>query len=324
MSSAVASSVDGRRFTFESPNEELELRPGGYAVCGGYLGQVHEVEPGERGFARGGGILLDPEVKPFGEVPIEAAAQERVASWLETARPARAALDVGELVLQPRAAVRARRERVRPAHVPLRPVGLGKDVRAGHGARAAAARDLAADRRARPELGLRPAGRAARRGRRRAGRALPRGDRRPRGASAAPTGSDRLHVRFGDRDPRSRRRCCGSTRSPTATSTPRCSTLLDSERPGVPRGGEPLDGAARVRRAPGSTLGSALATSASTAGRSGRRADSRLARGARAARRPALPRRGPRLARDAARSRRSRPRRCSRRSGGGARRASRC
>src|SRR4051794_7154453 len=101
MSGAVASSVDGRRFTFEGPNEELELRPGGYAVCGGYLGQVHELEPGERGFARGGGILLDPEVKPFGEVPIEAAAQERVAAWLETVRPARAALDVGELVLQP-------------------------------------------------------------------------------------------------------------------------------------------------------------------------------------------------------------------------------
>src|SRR3954454_13499881 len=101
MSGAVASSVDGRRFTFESPNEELELRPGGYAVCGGYLGQVHELEPGERGFARGGGILLDPEVKPFGEVPVEAAAPERVAAWLETVRPAQAALDVGELVLPP-------------------------------------------------------------------------------------------------------------------------------------------------------------------------------------------------------------------------------
>jgi len=60
MSGAVASSVDGRRFTFESPNDQLDLRPGGYAVCGEYLGQVHEVEPGERGFARGGGVLLDP------------------------------------------------------------------------------------------------------------------------------------------------------------------------------------------------------------------------------------------------------------------------
>src|ERR1043166_5669851 len=101
MSGAVASSVDGRRFTFESPNAELKLRPGGYAVCGGHLGQVHEVEPGERGFARGGGVLLDPDVEPFGEVPLEAAAQEQVAAWLETVRPKRAALDVGELVLQP-------------------------------------------------------------------------------------------------------------------------------------------------------------------------------------------------------------------------------
>ena len=100
MSGAVASSVDGRRFTFDSPNEELELRPGGYAVCGGYLGQVHEVEPGDRGFARGGGILLDPEVKPFGEVPIEAAAE--VAAWLErTGAGARARLAIGELALAP-------------------------------------------------------------------------------------------------------------------------------------------------------------------------------------------------------------------------------
>ncbi len=49
-----------------------------------------------------------------------------------------------------------RRGRLRPAHVLLRPVRLGKDVRARHGPRAAPARDDAADRRPRPELGLRP------------------------------------------------------------------------------------------------------------------------------------------------------------------------
>jgi len=96
-----ASSVDGRRFTFTSAIDGLELRPGGYALCGDHLGQVHEVQAAEEGLARGAGVLLAEGVAPFHDLPIEAAAQDRVAAWLESVRPARAALDVGELVLQP-------------------------------------------------------------------------------------------------------------------------------------------------------------------------------------------------------------------------------
>ena len=96
-----ASSVDGRHFTFVSPIDGLELRPGGYAVCGDHLGQVHQVEAAEEGQARGAGVLLQDGASPFHDAPIEAASQDRVAGWLESVRPTRAALDVGELVLQP-------------------------------------------------------------------------------------------------------------------------------------------------------------------------------------------------------------------------------
>jgi DNA helicase HerA-like ATPase len=95
-----ASSVNGRQFTFASPIDGLELRPGGYAVCGDHLGQVHALEAAEAGTARGAGVLLE-QASPFHDVTIEAASQDRVAGWLESVRPTRAALDVGELVLQP-------------------------------------------------------------------------------------------------------------------------------------------------------------------------------------------------------------------------------
>ena len=96
-----ASSIDGRHFTFASPIDGLELRPGGYAVCGDHLGQVHQVEAADEGQARGTGVLLEDGASPFYDAPIEAASQDRVAGWLESVRPTRAALDVGELVLQP-------------------------------------------------------------------------------------------------------------------------------------------------------------------------------------------------------------------------------
>ena len=95
---------------------------------------------------------------------------------------------------------RDRRRRLRPPHVPLRPVGLGQDLLARRGPRAAARRDDAAHRGARPQLRLRAPrvdpGRSRPRGR----RALPPGGehgRRPRRrrggrAEAAPqAGGDR-------------------------------------------------------------------------------------------------------------------------------------
>jgi len=115
---ATASSIDGRRFTFQCPVHGLELQPGGYVVSGGRLGQVQQVElavsdeveltdgaaaAGARlSFVRGTGVLLDRDSRPFHREPIAPAGEAEVAAWLEGARPPRAALDVGSLVLQPR------------------------------------------------------------------------------------------------------------------------------------------------------------------------------------------------------------------------------
>ena len=54
-----------------------------------------------------------------------------------------------------RGAVRPRRRRLRPPHVPVRPVGVGEELLARRGARAVAARDRPAHRDPRPQLGLR-------------------------------------------------------------------------------------------------------------------------------------------------------------------------
>ena len=116
-------------------------------------------------------------------------------------------------------AVRARRGRLRPPHLPLRTVGVGQDVRPRHGARAAAARDGAPHRDPRSELRLvrlaetRPTPRPRRaRGTRRLrkGSWFAAAARPAASASAsAPPSSSR----------RSRRHCCASTRSPTVRST---------------------------------------------------------------------------------------------------------
>ena len=119
---AVASSVDGRRFTFQCSIHDLSLRPGGYVSIDGRLGQVHAVEAAwvegpelvsavatevadashlRIALARGHGIVLDDDRRPFHEMPIDPADTAAVAGWLEGVRPSRAALDVGELCLQP-------------------------------------------------------------------------------------------------------------------------------------------------------------------------------------------------------------------------------
>jgi hypothetical protein len=41
---ATASSVDGRRFTFQCSVRDLGLQPGGYVSIGPRLGQVHSIE----------------------------------------------------------------------------------------------------------------------------------------------------------------------------------------------------------------------------------------------------------------------------------------
>ena len=118
-----ASSVDGRRFTFQCSLQGLELQPGGYVSIGeGLLGQVHalghawaegaelasattrersQVADGRAALARGDGLVLDPEAGPFHELVFEPASASTVSSWLEAARTSGARLDVGQLMIEP-------------------------------------------------------------------------------------------------------------------------------------------------------------------------------------------------------------------------------
>jgi DNA helicase HerA-like ATPase len=97
---ARATSIDGKTFTFHASVDGLELQPGSYASLGESLGQVYTVDllPGERGSVEGGGVLLEAGIAAFHDLPIGRADEERVGAWLESTRPKRAGLDVGELV----------------------------------------------------------------------------------------------------------------------------------------------------------------------------------------------------------------------------------
>jgi len=119
---AVASSVDGRRFTFQWSIHDLSVKVGGYASLDGRLGQVHAVEAAwvegaaliaavteevtdashlRIALARGHGVLLEGDGAPFHDVPIARADATSVAGWLDRTRPRRTSLDVGELALRP-------------------------------------------------------------------------------------------------------------------------------------------------------------------------------------------------------------------------------
>ena len=119
---ATASSTDGRRFTFQCSLHGLDLQPGSYALIGdAHLGQVHAVDEAwiegpelaaavpdasdsgdaRIALARGHGVVVDGATRPFRDLAIQRASEASVASWLERARPARASLDVGELLLGP-------------------------------------------------------------------------------------------------------------------------------------------------------------------------------------------------------------------------------
>jgi uncharacterized protein len=122
---SLATSVDGRRFSFQSSLHGLELQVGAYVVLGeGRLGQVLSLEmavregtdldlppDGETGFglrtavpirhARGAGTVLDGDGAPFHDVLVRPAAPEEVRAWLERTRPRRARLPIGELATAP-------------------------------------------------------------------------------------------------------------------------------------------------------------------------------------------------------------------------------
>jgi hypothetical protein len=123
----LATSVDGRRFSFQAPLRGLDLQPGGYAAIeedGAIrLGQVLDVdvahmdgpevgrEIGEAAdafdlrsrtilrLARGSGVVLDGEPGPFHDASVHAASRDAVSAWIEQVQPGGATLTVGELAL---------------------------------------------------------------------------------------------------------------------------------------------------------------------------------------------------------------------------------
>jgi uncharacterized protein len=122
----LATSVDGRRFTFQASLYALRLQVGGYAVLddGGVprLGQVLALEldrqpvgeltlpppaggtPGARTevqlrYARGEGIIIDGDLAPFHDALIRVATETEVQAWQQRHTPPRAMLWLGDLAL---------------------------------------------------------------------------------------------------------------------------------------------------------------------------------------------------------------------------------
>jgi hypothetical protein len=121
---ALATSVDGRRFTFQAPLEPLELRAGGYVELETpgerRLGQllsleIASIDAGQVGWtgettlsshvtsrlATGEGAVLSGPRVPFHDAAVRPAAPAAVQAWLHETAPARAILPAGELRLAP-------------------------------------------------------------------------------------------------------------------------------------------------------------------------------------------------------------------------------
>jgi uncharacterized protein len=122
----LATSLDGRRFSFQAAIDGLALRLGGYVVLEGEqeasLGQVRsidvaEVEAGDIGLpatraedadlrarlpitlARGDGMVMDRGAGPFHNRVARPAAPDEVSAWLERTASPRARLTIGTLSL---------------------------------------------------------------------------------------------------------------------------------------------------------------------------------------------------------------------------------
>ena len=118
----LATSVDGRRFSFQTSLHELELEAGGYVTLDDEgsprLGQVLSLElrtetatgrglPEVRMRAgHGEGVVLDGDGRPFHDALMRRADPKAVGEWLDRIEPERASLDVGELSLAPGVPVR--------------------------------------------------------------------------------------------------------------------------------------------------------------------------------------------------------------------------
>jgi Helicase HerA, central domain len=123
----LATSVDGRSFTFQASLNDLALQVGGYVAledaAGSRLGQVMSLDlaveeataleqpmEGTAGttrsrvlvrLARGAGTILDGDGLPFHDALARPATPEEARAWLEHVGAERAQLEVGELALVP-------------------------------------------------------------------------------------------------------------------------------------------------------------------------------------------------------------------------------
>jgi uncharacterized protein len=122
----LATSVDGRRFSFQASLYSLELQAGGYVVLESNgslrLGQVLTLEldrqlgtelslptdaegtPAARTqveirYARGEGAILEGDGAPFHDALVRAATADEVRGWLQRTAPPHALLRLGELML---------------------------------------------------------------------------------------------------------------------------------------------------------------------------------------------------------------------------------
>ena len=111
----LATSVDGRRFSFQTSLHELELEAGGYVTLEGEsssrLGQVLSLEMGTETMTgpglpevrvragRGEGVVLDGNGRPFHDALMRRADPKVVGDWLDRIESERTSLDVGELSL---------------------------------------------------------------------------------------------------------------------------------------------------------------------------------------------------------------------------------
>jgi uncharacterized protein len=115
-----ATSVDGRRFSLQASLHGLALEAGGYVMLEdgetARLGQLHSLEaaqtegPETDGELRtrvmiraalGEGVVLDGDGRPFHDALARPARPDEVAAHLERVAPARARLEVGDLLLAP-------------------------------------------------------------------------------------------------------------------------------------------------------------------------------------------------------------------------------
>ena len=118
---SLATSVDGVSFELQASLYDLALRRGGYVMLEGdghrRLGQVTDLAAvselatgaGLSGvgsgilvrLARGSGVVLDTDGRPFHDCAVRPAEPDEVGAWFARMRPRRAGLDIGELLFAP-------------------------------------------------------------------------------------------------------------------------------------------------------------------------------------------------------------------------------